>query len=380
MFKIAMVAGEPSGDALGAQLITNLKTHFPHAQFAGIGGKFMQQAGFHSLFDMERLSVMGLVEIIKHLPDLLRLRRELLQYFLKHPPDLFIGIDAPEFNLNIELKLRAAGIPVIHYVSPSVWAWRQNRVKKIAKAVDLMLTLFPFEVEFYKKYDIPVKFVGHPEAKTIPLKIDVEEARQNLGLEKEASYIALLPGSRKQEIHYLGPAYLAAAKLLYAKNKQLRFITTHINEQRSQEFYNLYQKIAPEIPLQFFMQQSHPVIAAADVVVVTSGTCTLETMLYKKPMVIAYKMSSFTYWLAKYLVKISYIGLPNLLANKLLVPELIQHQVTAENIADEVRKFLSDKQKILDLQREFIRLHLTLRGPPFEEIIADIKQVAPNIN
>jgi len=359
--KIGILAGEASGDLLGAKLIQALREHIPHLQIEGIGGPAMAAAGCESLFDIERLAVMGFVEPLLRLPDLIKLRHDLIQHFLKNPPDVFIGIDAPDFNIGLELKLRQAGIPTVHYVSPSVWAWRQYRVHKIAKAVDLMLTLLPFEAKFYEQHHVPVRYVGHPLASQIPLDPDKIAARRSLCIEEASTYIALLPGSRRQEIRYMAEPFLRAAYLAWKQRPHLRFITAHVNEQRYQEFYECYKKIAPDLPLEFFTRRSQDVMAAADVVVVTSGTSTLETMLYKKPMIIAYRMSKLTYQLAKLLVKTPYVGLPNLLADELLVPELIQDAVNPETICNMMFDYLDHPEKVQTLKNKFTEMHHALR-------------------
>lgn len=361
--KIGIVAGEASGDLLGARLIESLRRENPDLQFEGIGGPAMMAAGCHSLFEMERLAVMGFVEPLFRLPDLFKLRHDISQHFLRNPPDVFIGIDSPDFNLGLELKLRQARIPVVHYVSPSVWAWRQYRIHKIAKAVDLMLTLLPFEADFYQKHQVPVKYAGHPLADEIPLYPDKLAARRALCLDEQATYIALLPGSRRQELRYLSEPFLRAAKLALKARPNLRFLSSHINEDRYNEFYAAFKQIAPELPLSIFTRRSHDVMAASDAVVVTSGTATLETMLYKKPMIIAYRMSSFAWQLAKLLVKTPYAGLPNLLANQLIVPELIQQAVTPEAIFRHLLDFLDHPEKMESLKETFIQLHKSLRSP-----------------
>jgi len=296
------------------------------------------------------------------LPDLIKLRSDLYHHFINNRPDVFIGIDAPDFNIGLELKLRRAGIPIVHYVSPSVWAWRQKRVYKIAKAVDMMLTLLPFEEKFYQQHNVPVRYVGHPLASQIPLQPDKAAARRAICIDEHATYVALLPGSRRQEIRYMAEPFLRAAKLAWQQRPHLRFLTTHVNEQRYQEFYECYQRIAPELPLEFFTRRSQDVMAAADVAMVTSGTATLETMLYKTPMVIAYRMSKFTYQLAKLLVKTPYAGLPNLLANELLVPELIQDAVQPEAIARHILDYLDHPEKVRALQERFNQIHNELRA------------------
>lgn len=374
--RIGILAGETSGDLLGAKLIQALREKKPDLQFEGIGGSAMIAAGCNSLFDMERLSVMGLIEPLKRLPDLIKLRRDLYHHFTREKPDLFIGIDSPEFNLGLELKLRRLGIPVVHYVSPSVWAWRQRRIYKIKKAVDLMLTLFPFEARFYEEHHVPVRYVGHPLAAQIPLEPDTHAARRALSLDEHQTYIALLPGSRRQEIRFMAEPFLLAAKELYAKAPHLQFITSHVNEERYQAFYAVYQKLAPEIPLHFFTQRSGNVMAAADVIVVTSGTATLEAMLYKKPMVIGYRLSKPAYWLAKKLVKTPFIGLPNLLANRALVPELIQEKLTPEAIASHVLSYLNHPEDSRAIQASFREIHQTLLSASLDDAVNSILLLA----
>lgn len=359
--KIGILAGEASGDLLGTKLIHALQEHCSDLQIEGIGGPAMMAAGCKSLFDIERLAVMGFIEPLLRLPNLIKLRRDLYHHFTHHKPDVFIGIDSPDFNIGLELKLRQAGIPIIHYVSPSVWAWRRKRVHKIAKAVDLMLTLLPFEAKFYEEHHVPVRYVGHPLAEQIPLKPDMIAARRSLCIAPDATYVALLPGSRRQEIRYMAEPLLLAAKEVWRARPHLRFLTSHVNEDRYQEFYDYYKQYAPELPLEFFTRRSQDVMLSADVVVVTSGTATLETMLYKKPMIITYRMSGFTYQLAKRLVKVPYVGLPNLLAGELLVPELIQDQAKPEIIAKHIMDYLDHPEKVLTLHEKFTKIHQELR-------------------
>ncbi len=347
---------------LGAKLIQALRGRCPDLHIEGIGGPSMIAAGCHSLFDIERLAVMGLTEPLFRLPDLIKLRYDLYHHFIQNPPDVFIGIDAPDFNLGLELKLRRAGIPVVHYVSPSVWAWRRYRVHKIAKAVDLMLTLLPFEAKFYEQFQIPVHYVGHPLAEQIPLEPDKIAARRSLCIDEQATYVALLPGSRRQEIRYMAEPFLRAAQLALQKKPHLKFITAHVNEQRYKEFYECYKQFAPDLPLQFFTRRSQDVMAAADVVVVTSGTATLETMLYKKPMIIAYRMSRLGHRLVRMLVKAPFAGLPNLLANEEVVPELIQGDANPEKISHHILDYLDHPEKVELLKSKFTEIHKTLRS------------------
>lgn len=373
--KIGILAGEASGDALGAHLIEALREKCADIQIEGIGGEGMIAAGCHSLFDIERLSVMGLVEPLKRLPDLFKLRKQVLTHFMQHKPDVFIGIDAPDFNIGLEFKLRKAGIPVVHYVSPSVWAWRRYRIRKIAKAVDLMLTLLPFEAKFYQDHQVPVRYVGHPLAWALPVNADKQAARRALCIDENATYVALLPGSRRQEIRHLGVPMLEAAKLAYQKNPNLKFLTSHINEERYQAFYKQYQHIAPELPLQFFTRHTHDVMTAADYAFVTLGTATLETMLCKTPMVVVYKMPRLTYAIAKWLVKAPFAGLPNLLANERLVPELIQHEVKPEIMCDYFFDYLDHPEKVTQLQARFTELHHQLRKDSSADIAAVVLEM-----
>lgn len=355
--KLGVVAGEPSGDLLGAGLIETLSP----LQATGLGGSHMIKAGFQSLFEMERLSVMGLIEPLLHLPDLFKLRKDLFHHFQKNRPDVFVGIDSPDFNLGLELKLRNLNIPTVHYVSPSVWAWRKKRVFKIAKAVDLVLTLFPFEADFYKQHHVPVSFVGHPLADQIPLEIDQLAARKKLNLSTGKIYIAILPGSRRNEIKQLGEVFIRTAQHCLKARPEIEFISSSVNDIRHYEFQQFATSIGVNLPLHIFKQQSHDVMAAADVVLVASGTATLETMLFKKPMVIAYRLAPLTYQIGKRLVSLSFIGLPNLLANEKLVPEFIQHDATPEKLSKALLDYLDHPEKIDALKNRFIELHHQLR-------------------
>lgn len=363
---IGMVAGEISGDILGAGLIHSIKKRYPNASFEGIGGPLMIEQGFHSHVPMERLSVMGLVEVLGRIFELIGIRRKLKKYFIKNRPDVFIGIDAPDFNLGLELALRKKGIKTGHYVSPSVWAWRQKRVFKIARAVDLMLTLFPFEAKFYKAHEIAVKFVGHPLADLIPIKIDKMTAREKLQQPLNGKLIALLPGSRSGEISYIGKSFLEAARWLYQHDPEIQFLLPYVNEARKQQLEQLIAEHASELPITLINGQSRDVMAASDVVVLASGTATLEAMLLKRPMVVAYRVSRITHYIMQRLLKAPFISLPNLLANKELVPELIQDNAKAELIGERVLERL-DVEKSKHMQSEFESLHLELKKNASEE-------------
>lgn len=356
---IGIVAGETSGDLLGAGLIKAIRTRFPKAQIEGIGGAKMIAAGMNSLYPMEWLSVMGLTEVLQHLPRLWKCRQTLKQHFLKHPPDVFVGIDAPDFNLGLEIALKKNGIPTVHYVSPTVWAWREYRLKKIQRACDLMLTLFPFEAAYYQEHSMPVKFVGHPFAWEIPFSSDKQQARHLLKIPQENQYIALLPGSRASEIVNLGNLFLKTAQLLQEK-APVKFLVPLANEKVTELFKAQWQHFK-NVDVQLFHGQARQIIAASDVVLLASGTATLETALIKRPMVVAYKVSKSTYWLARKLVKVKHFSLPNLLAQKTLVPEFIQDQATPTHLAKAVWDFLQHPEKQLALEKAFNIIHFSLR-------------------
>jgi lipid-A-disaccharide synthase len=359
--KIGIVAGEASGNVLGAGLIHALKPQYPDLQVAGIGGPDMIAAGCHSFHDMERLAVMGLIEPLGRLPELFAIRRQLFQHFSTHKPDVFIGIDAPDFNLGLEKKLRDQGIPTVHYVSPSVWAWRKKRIHKIARAVDLVLTLFPFEAAFYERHQVPACFVGHPLADAIPLNANTQTARVSLGLDPTKTFVALLPGSRRNEIKLLAETFIKAAQICAHAKPDLQFITSAANAQRDLEFREHCQRLAPQLKIHFFERRTHEVMAAADVVLVTSGTATLEAMLFKRPMVVAYKLGNLTYQIARHLVKIPYFSLPNLLADEKLIPEFIQDDATPEKLASALLEYLEYPDKTKALKATFTRIHQQLR-------------------
>ena len=331
----AIVAGETSGDLLGADLIQGLKKQYPNAIFEGIGGPKMQAQGFNSLFDMERLSVMGLWEPLKRLPELLSIRRSIIKRYSSQKPIVFIGIDSPDFNAKIEQKLHAVGVKTVHYVSPSVWAWRQGRIKNIKRSVDLMLTLLPFEAEFYHQHQVPVCYVGHPLAKQFPQQPNTSKARQALGLEPNQPTLCLMPGSRSAEVELMAKLLFdAAAKASHDLGVKLQLIMPAANQSRYDQLKKILLTRSDNITL--LKQQSHQAMEAADAVLLTSGTTALEAMLLKKPMVVGYRMNPLSFKLLFPLIKTPFISLPNLLANQPLVPELIQDQATVETLAAEV--------------------------------------------
>lgn len=342
---IAIVAGEVSGDILGAGLIRELKAIYPDAKFIGIAGQQMLREGCESLVDMEEIAVMGLVEILKHLPRLLKIRRHIVQYFSQHKPDIFIGIDAPEFNLYVEDKLKAQGIKTIHYVSPSVWAWRQNRIHKIARATNMVLAFLPFEKAFYDKFNVPCRFIGHTMADAIPLQPDRSAACQALHLEEDQRYVAILVGSRGAEVEMLTEPFIKTALILKAKYPDLKFLVPLINQKRRSQFEQIRAQIAPHFPADTLILldgNARQAMTVAEATLLASGTAALECMLCKSPMVVGYKMKPLTYWLAKRLVKTPYVSLPNLLANEMLVPEMLQEDCTPEKLAEKLALYLGE--------------------------------------
>ncbi|WP_335943494.1 lipid-A-disaccharide synthase [Pseudomonas sp. G166] len=353
--RIALVAGEASGDILGAGLMRALKAQHPAVEFIGVGGPLMEAEGLTSYFPMERLSVMGLVEVLGRLRELLARRKKLIQTLIDEKPDVFIGIDAPDFTLNIELKLRQAGIKTVHYVSPSVWAWRQKRVLKIREGCDLMLTLLPFEARFYEEKGVPVRFVGHTLADTIPLEADRAAARQALGL-PEGPLVALMPGSRGGEVSRLGGVFFDAAQCLRAMRPDVRFVLPCASAPRRAQLEALL--VGRDLPVTLLDGHSHEALAACDAVLIASGTATLEALLYKRPMVVAYRLAPLTFWILKRMVKSPYISLPNLLAQRLLVPELLQDEATADALANTLAPLIDGGQ---EQTRGFDEIHRTLR-------------------
>ncbi|MGC7561007.1 lipid-A-disaccharide synthase [Pasteurella sp. PK-2025] len=358
---IAIVAGEVSGDILGAGLIRSLKIRYPNARFIGIAGPRMLAEGCETLVEMEALSVMGLAEVVKHLPRLLKIRRQVIQTMLAEKPDIFIGIDAPDFNLDVELKLKENGIKTIHYVSPSVWAWRQNRIHKIAKATNLVLAFLPFEKAFYDRFQVPCRFIGHTMADAIALKPNRSEACQCLQLDEKQRYVAILVGSRRSEVAFLTEPFLKAAQLLKQQYPDIQFLVPLINPQRREEFEQIKARVAPALDMILLEGKARQAMIAAQATLLASGTAALEAMLCKSPMVVGYRMKATTYFLAKRLVKTDYISLPNLLAGDSLVPEMIQAECTPEKLAEKLAFYLSEEESAVqhrhDLVQRFVDLH-----------------------
>lgn len=368
--KIVLLAGESSGDILGAGLMRALKEKYPLCEFEGIGGPLMIKEGFSSLYPMERLSVMGLVDPLLRLPELLSILSKLKNKYIETPPDIFVGIDAPDFNLRLEKALKKVGIFTTHYVSPSVWAWRQGRIKTIKKSVDLMLTVFPFEADFYREHNVDVSFVGHPLADDIPLVCDTLNAKNKLGLDYSADYVALMPGSRKSEVQKILPIMHETAFLIQKKMPNIKFLLPAANDARAYEIQEYLKASADKLSgpkITVIDQQSHNVMASSKLVVMASGTTTLEAMLLKKPMVVCYKMSALSFAIISRLAKIPYVSLPNLLSKSFLVPEFLQGNAVPKDIADKALEFLDDENKEKDLQSAFLDMHLSLKKNASEQ-------------
>ena len=358
---VGIVAGEASGDNIAADLIQAIRQREPDAVFEGVAGPRMKAAGCFSLYPMEKLSVMGLVEVLKHLPGLFAMRRELRRHFLKNPPDIFIGIDAPDFNLSLEKSLKCAGIRTLHYVSPSVWAWRQYRVHKIAASVDCMLTLFPFEERFYSRHKVPARFVGHPLADLIADDVDPLQARKHLDIKHAGPLVALLPGSRVAEVKRLAGDFLKAANWCYERRSDMRFIVPLANNACRSAFEEVLASVNRQLPVTLLSGQGLEAMAAANVVMLASGTATLECMLIKRPMVMAYRLSPLTYQLARLLVNTPYYSLPNLLAGKPLVKEFIQNDISTQALGEEILRLVENPQNTRELTAEFTKIHTELR-------------------
>lgn len=361
MKTIALVAGEVSGDYLGAELIRRLKDRCENIHFMGIAGPQMQAAGCEPLYPAEKLSVMGFTESLGRLPEIYGIRRKFCKHLLHNPPDLFIGIDAPDFNLGLEEKLKLAGIRTIHYVSPSVWAWRVERIHKIHRAVDEILALFPFEADFYKKYNIPVTYVGHPLADIMPLEADQGGARHKLQLEDNAYIIGVLPGSRITEIKKIGPIFCEAIRHCHDRNPDFSFIVPMATPAIHGLFTAQMQKIIPNIPIRLFDGQARDVITASNYLMVASGTAALEALLCKRPMVVAYKMAASTWWYMKRKFIVDRYSLPNHLCDRDIVKEYYQEAADPEGIAGEILRLHENPDDVRMMKEAFFRIHRYLR-------------------
>ncbi|MGL2996316.1 lipid-A-disaccharide synthase [Acinetobacter baumannii] len=349
--KIGIVVGEVSGDTLGVKLMRSFREQGIDAEFEGIGGPQMIAEGFNSYYPMETLSVMGIVEVLKDLKKLFAVRDGLINQWTQHPVDIFIGIDAPDFNLRLSKSIKEKNLPIktVQYVSPSVWAWRQGRVHGIKQSIDLVLCLFPFEKVFYEQYEVPAAFVGHPLAKQLPLENPIQIAKQELGVDENKKHIALLPGSRKGEVERLLPMLLGAANILHTKYPDIQFLIPAINDARKQQIERGVEQLAPQLKAKIHILENtdseskigRMVMNVSDIIALASGTATLEAMLMHRPMVTFYKLHWLTYLIAKFLVKIPYYSLPNIIAGKKVIEELIQADATPENLAAEIEKLMN---------------------------------------
>ena len=359
--RIMLVAGELSGDQLGVGVLRLLKKHYPSAIFEGIGGIKMINEGLNSLYPIEKISVMGLIEVLKHLPTILKIRRGMLKHCQSNPPDIYIGIDAPDFNLPIEAKLKSKGIKTVHYVSPSIWAWREARIKKIKQATDLIFAILPFEEAFYQNHNHKAIFVGHPLANKVPLMEDVTTAHEALGLNitRDKKVIALLPGSRAQEVVRILPVFLKS--LLHLKQKFYEFITLlPIAKKSLYSEINKHKALLSKLNVKIIDGNAHTVLQACDFALVASGTATLETMLYKKPMVIGYQTSKLTAAIVRRMLKTKFVGLPNILANKEIVPEFLQERFSTINCSAALQQFFDNATYVSEIKETFYHLHQLL--------------------
>jgi lipid-A-disaccharide synthase len=359
---VGIVAGEPSGDLLGGALVAALRERHPGVRFVGIGGPKMMAAGVESLFPMDKLSVRGYVEVIRHYREIIGIRNDLKRYFLREKPAVFIGIDAPDFNLDLESGLKARGIPTVHYVSPSIWAWRGGRIRKIRKAVSRMLTVFPFEAPLYEQAGIPVTYVGHPLADMLANMPDKAAARAELRIPASAPVVALLPGSRLSELEQLSDVFVAAAEKIAAAVPGVRLLVPLVNRQTRELFEAaLYRRQSGELEITLLFGHAHEAMAAADVVLVASGTATLEAALLQRAMVITYRMPRLSWWIMNSRRYQPWVGLPNILAGEFVVPELLQDAATPEALSAAVIDLLNDRDRRSAIERRFGEMAMVLR-------------------
>ena len=358
-----VVAGEASGDLLGGGLIRELRARYPEATFLGVAGPEMLGAGCEAWYQADELAVMGLAEVLSHLPRLLKIRRRVINLALETQPDCFIGIDAPDFNLPVARRLKAAGIKTVQYVSPSVWAWRAGRAARISNDTDLVLTLFPHEPQFYEQHGGRAHFVGHPLADQIPMEPDQSAARCQLGLPADTPVLALLPGSRMGEVKRLGPAFIRAASALRRHIPELTIVSPFASRATRERFSSQLQKISPDLPVTQLDRQASSAMIASDAVLLASGTAALEAMLCKRPMVIAYRIAGVTYAIVKGFKLLSgkYYALPNVLAGRQIAPEILQYDVTPENLAAAVLPLLRERKKVAEVKAQFGAIHQQLR-------------------
>jgi lipid-A-disaccharide synthase len=373
---VALVAGEVSGDMLAGRLLAGLRPHLPQARFHGIGGPRMAEQGFVSELPMDTLTVRGLFEIIPRYREIKRIQNDLRDRLLADRPAVFIGADYPGFNLGLEMQLKAAGIPTVHFVSPQIWAWRGGRIKKIQKAVSHMLVIFPFEEEIYQRAGVPVTYIGHPLAEMIPLQPDQDAARRALGIDRDARVVTVMPGSRMGELKYLAGPFVGAVKLLAARDPGLKFVVPMAGERQKAYFNELVARAGlGDVEITLVDGQSHAAIGAADAVLVASGTATLEVALFKKPMVIAYKVMQASWQIMRHMGYQPWIGLPNILAREFLVPELLQGAATPQAMADAVWQQLNDAPGRLRLVQRFTDMHHSLLRNSAQESASAVMRI-----
>ena len=376
--RIAIVAGEASGDLLASHLIKALKEKLPNAEFFGIGGPKMLGQGFKAWHPLEKLAVRGYVEVLKHYREISGIRSDLKKRLIADPPDVFIGVDAPDFNLGLEKALKQRGIQTIHYVSPSIWAWRGKRIHKIGEAVSRVLALFPFEPALYEKQGIPVTYVGHPLADILPVEDGRKKARELLELSPQQAVFALLPGSRQSELEYMADTFIGTALEIQKKLPEALFLVPLATRETRLIFENaLYRCNARELPIRMLFGHAHEAMMASDAVLVASGTATLEAALLKRPMAIAYKMAPLSYRMMRGMGYLPYIGLPNVLAGKFVVPEFIQDDATPENLAQALLNFYADKTTCAKISDIFHEIHLQLKQNTAEKAAAAILDHLP---
>lgn len=357
-----MVAGEASGDQLAAHLIAALRKHVPQAAFYGIGGPRMQREGFDPLWPSEKLSVRGYAEVLRHYREITSIRRQLLRRLLRDKPDVFIGVDGSDFNLWLERRLKRAGIPTIQFVSPSIWAWRRERIGKIIDAVTHVLALYPFEPALYRDTPVKCSYVGHPLADVIPLESDRKAMRETLGIEPGRPVVALLPGSRQSELHFMAETFIESARLLLQRFPAMQFLVPLVSRETRQQFETALWKLkAEDLPFKLMFGHAPEAVAASDAVLVASGTATLETALVGRPMVIAYKMSPWSWRLMKNMRYLPWVGLPNILAGRYVVPEFLQDEATPENLAQAVGNLIDDRAVCAGIEQVFSAIHRQLR-------------------
>ncbi len=379
IIKIAMVAGEASGDQLGVHLMDAIRQKLPNAQFFGIGGAKMCGQGFDSWFPIEKIAVRGFVEVVRHLREISKLRGQLKSRLSKEKPDIFIGIDAPDFNFNIEKHLKNQGVPAVHYVSPSIWAWRASRINKIKRSVSKILTLFPFEPEIYEEKHIPVAYVGHPLADILPVEDQRGKMRELLKIPEDRPVFTLLPGSGRGELHYMADTFIETAREIFSRQPEALFLVPLVTRETRDLFeMAIFKKEAANYPFRLLFGHAHEAMAAADVVIVASGTAALEAALAKRPMIVVYKMAKWTHKIVKALYRLPYVSLPNILAGKFVVPEFIQEDATPKNIAQAALNVYQDKAARTALAEHFAHLHLELKQNTAERAAVAILDLLPS--